>query len=200
MDDLALAHDGDVVGHGEGGAQVLLDQQDREALVAEVGQQAGHPGDHRGGEAVGGLVEQQQARVEQQGAGDGQHLLLPAGELVGAVAAALGELGEEPVDPLRGPRAGAAAAGGDLEVLLAVRSAKTRRPWGTRATPDRATRLAGRPASSRPWRRTLPAVGRSRPMTADSRVDLPAPLRPSRATAWPSPTVRSTPCRTALPP
>jgi hypothetical protein len=76
--DLALAHDRDLVGDGEGGAEVLLDQEDGQALVAEVGEQAGDPGDDRRGEAVGWLVEQEQARVEEQGAGGGQPLLLAA--------------------------------------------------------------------------------------------------------------------------
>ena len=57
MDDLALGQDGDVVGDGEGGAEVLLDQEDGQALVTEVGQEAGDLGDHGGGEAVGRLVE-----------------------------------------------------------------------------------------------------------------------------------------------
>jgi hypothetical protein len=92
VDDLALGQDGDVVGDGEGGAEILLDQEDREALVAEAGQQAGDLGDHGRGETVGGLVEEQEPGVQQQGSGDGEQLLLAAGELVGAVAA-LGELG-----------------------------------------------------------------------------------------------------------
>jgi hypothetical protein len=77
-------------------------------LVAEAGQQAGDLGDHGRGETVGGLVEEQEPGVQQQGSGDGEQLLLAAGELVGAVAA-LGELGEELVGPGRGPRAGGVA-------------------------------------------------------------------------------------------
>jgi hypothetical protein len=50
VDDLALAEHGDLVGDGEGGAQVLLDEMDG----------------HGRGEAVGGLVEQEQPRVEEQ--------------------------------------------------------------------------------------------------------------------------------------
>jgi hypothetical protein len=87
-------------------------------LVSEVGQQGGDPGHHGRGEAVGGLVEQQQAGVQQESPGDGQHLLLAARQLVGAVAAPVRELGEGLVDALRGPAAGGATAGGDLEVLV----------------------------------------------------------------------------------
>ena len=55
-------------------------------------------------QALGRLVEQQQLRVEHQRAGDRQHLLLAARELVAEVGAALGEAREHLVDPRDGPR------------------------------------------------------------------------------------------------
>ena len=50
-----------------------------------------------------------------------------------------------------------------------------------------------RSPSRRPQTSTTPAVGRSSPANSHSRVDLPAPDGPSRATLSPSATVRSTP-------
>jgi hypothetical protein len=68
---------------------------------------------------------------------------------------------------------------------------KTRRPWGTRATPRRTTSSAlggnGSPPS-----RISPSRG-SRPAMALRVEVLPAPLGPMRATISPSPMVRSIP-------
>ena len=68
-----------------------------------------------GGEALGRLVEDEEARVGHQRAADGEHLLLAAGEGAGGLGAALGEAGEELLDAGLGPGAG---AGGGGEVLL----------------------------------------------------------------------------------
>src|SRR3546814_8108259 len=67
-------------------------------------------------QAFSRLVEHQEPRVLQQGPRDRQHLLLAAGELAAAVAAALGKAREGVVDALDGP--GTAAAGGEAEVLV----------------------------------------------------------------------------------
>src|SRR3546814_750391 len=53
----------------------------------------------------------------------------------------------------------------------------------------------GRRARSAPLNRMLPLVLRMRPMIVRNVVVFPTPLRPSRATASPSSTRRSTPCR-----
>jgi hypothetical protein len=78
------------------------------------------PLDQQRREAHRRLVHQQQARPAHQRAPDRQHLLLAAGEGAGELAVALGQRGEQPVDPLEvlGP-AGAVAVevGAHLEVL-----------------------------------------------------------------------------------
>src|SRR5215475_3997257 len=48
---------------------------------------------------------------------------------------------------------------------------------------------------SSPSRQIRPAMGRMKPLTVLSAVDLPLPFAPSRATTSPRPTVRSTPRR-----
>ena len=52
---------------------------------------------------------------------------------------------------------------------------------------------AAQPAMSRSLKRTLPPLGRSRPAISLSRVDLPAPFGPIRATISPAATVKSAP-------
>src|SRR3546814_18043398 len=65
-----------------------------------------------------GLVEQQQLRVEHQGAAEGDHLALPAGKVAGGLAALFEEVGKQPVDALeRLGNARAAQEGAHLQVL-----------------------------------------------------------------------------------
>src|SRR3569623_1097807 len=68
--------------------------------------------------------------------------------------------------------------------------------WNT--NPPRAARTRARPSSSSaessvPSKNTWPAVGRSRPASRPSRVDLPAPEAPTTATASPGKMLRSIP-------
>jgi hypothetical protein len=70
-----------------------------------------------------------------------------------------------------------------------VRCGKSAASWNTSPIPRR---CAGRPVTSVPSTRTRPAVGRSRPETTRRRVDLPAPLGPSRARRSPDATSSET--------
>jgi hypothetical protein len=56
----------------------LVDQEDRGALVAQVGEDIEQLGDHRRRQPKRGLIEQQNSGLRHQPARDGQHLLLPA--------------------------------------------------------------------------------------------------------------------------
>ena len=70
-------------------AEVLLDEQDGHAARLQRRQHlADALHDHRG-EALGRLVEQEHLRAGAQDAGDGEHLLLAAGELGALAGAAL---------------------------------------------------------------------------------------------------------------
>ena len=59
-------------------------------------------------------------------------------------------------------------------------------------SPDRAISYAGRPVTSRPSNRMVPAVVGTRPDTTRATVDLPAPFAPTSATARPVGTANDT--------
>ena len=109
-----------MLGHGQRGASVLLDQQQRDPLPLDGREDLEYlPHQHRG-KPHRGLVQKQQARALQQGARDRQHLLLAAGELAGGKRTSAIQRGE----PLQ-LRLDAVAEvapgvhlGGDLQVLL----------------------------------------------------------------------------------
>ena len=131
------------------------------------------------------LVQDQQPRIEQQRAGDRQHLLLAAGKLPAAVLLALGEPREQLVDARDGPRAGPLQR--HAQVFL-------HRQVGEDAPPLRHVADAeGGDAERRQARGLLaehPHTCRERsgvrPIRLLSVVVLPAPLRPSSAVILPS--------------
>ena len=81
MHDLAPLHDIDAIGDFEGQRQVLLGDQDcKPHLVPQPGDEVTQdPYDLRR-QSFRRLVQQQQARAGHQGASDGEHLLLTAGQ------------------------------------------------------------------------------------------------------------------------
>lgn len=84
-------------------AQVLFDQQDRHAFGFQLAQDLDDLVDNQGRQAFGRFVEQDDGRIEHQGARDGHHLLLAARELEAAVGAALLQARKQRVDALQGP-------------------------------------------------------------------------------------------------
>ena len=99
--DAAVDHHADAIGHVDRDAEVLLDQQHRDlALGGQPAQRGHHLLDDDRREPFGGLVHHQQARLEQQGAADRQHLLLAAGKLRAAMALALCQPREHGIDAL----------------------------------------------------------------------------------------------------
>ena len=72
------------IGDGERQRRHLIDQQDRDALVAQLGENVEQLVDHRRRKPERRLVEQQDARLRHQPARDREHLLLAAGEQSGA--------------------------------------------------------------------------------------------------------------------
>ena len=71
----------DPLGGRERALDVLLDQHDRGALAADVGERAIDLLDHDGSKPERYLVAQQEPRIRHQRATDRRHLLLAAGEL-----------------------------------------------------------------------------------------------------------------------
>ena len=106
--DAAAVHHGDVVGQLAGQLVVLLDQQDGE--VAARRQRADRRLDVLDDgrlDALGGLVEQQQLRPGDQGAADGQLLLLAAGQVAAAPRQHVRQRREQLEHLVRHPRFGA---------------------------------------------------------------------------------------------
>jgi hypothetical protein len=75
---------------------------------------------HQRRQTLGRFVEDQQARVGDEGATDRQHLLLAAGKLVAEVSRPLPEAREQAVDPGRGPRLALPAAIGEKSQQMLV--------------------------------------------------------------------------------
>jgi hypothetical protein len=72
--------------------------------------------------------------------------------------------------------------------------------WYERASPLRENRCGGSPATSSPFRKMRPPVGRSTPVTQLKKVLLPAPLGPMIARISPRGTVRLTLSTAVSPP
>src|ERR1041385_8161396 len=92
----AVLHHIVAVGHRRGEAKVLLDQEDREALLLQRTDGLADLLDDDGGEPLGRLVEQEKPRPGAQDPANRQHLLLAARQL-GALAGPepLLEIGEQ---------------------------------------------------------------------------------------------------------
>src|SRR5215470_5784948 len=113
VDHRAALDDRRPVGDAE---HLLLVQDRRHALVADdAPQRQQQLLDQDRGESLERLVEQHDARIEDQGAADREHLLLAAGELVTEIAAAFLEPRKQLVDARLGPCAGPGHGG---EILL----------------------------------------------------------------------------------
>ena len=102
----AFDHDDGPVGECQRRPDILLDQQDRRTLGADLGPGGEDEVDHGGGEAGRGLVQHQDGGLDQKRPGDGQHLPLAAREPARRQPMALGEVGKEREDrsPAASPR------------------------------------------------------------------------------------------------
>ena len=150
--------------------------------LAQLSQQVVHPEPGEGVERPERLVGQQQLRLAHQRAGQGDPLLLAAGQLLGQARSRPGEpdLGERCAARARARRAI------DSEHDVVEHAC----PWQQPRVLKHHRRCSGTASvpSPAPW---------SRPATARSNVLLPEPLRPSSATNSPARDVRSIPWSTA---
>ena len=86
--------DGVPVGQPDQALDVLVDDQRGLTRLAQSREAQPDLLAHQRRQSLGGLVENQQARVGQQRTADRQHLLLAAGQLVAHVLLPLGEAGK----------------------------------------------------------------------------------------------------------
>src|SRR5712675_2222804 len=101
FDDSPVFHDEIAIGDGRCEAEILLDQENGEALLLESPNGAADLLDDDRREAFGRLVEQEQPRAGAQDAADGEHLLLAPRQLAAlARAQALLEVGKQREDAI----------------------------------------------------------------------------------------------------
>src|SRR5258706_7413533 len=108
--DPAGIQDDDIIGETERELGVLLDEQDRLALLLQPGDGAPDLCDDQRRKSLRGLVHQQHAWIAHQGTSDRQHLLLAAGKRTRHLLEAFLELREQSEHARQGPgRSGAGA-------------------------------------------------------------------------------------------
>ena len=108
-----------MLGDGEGHAGILLHEQHPGALAVDLHDDVADLLHQHGGQAQAGLIEQQVAGGRHECAADGQHLLLPAGQVAGDELGPLLQVGEQAVDPVQTlVEALVVRVGAEAEVLL----------------------------------------------------------------------------------
>src|SRR5580692_485569 len=161
---IALVHDPAVVQHVSAigdldrRAHVLLDEQNREAFPPGRDDNSEHVLDNQRREALRRLVEHEQLGVQDQGAGDRQHLLLAARELRALVPSAFGKARKRLVDTGNRPRAG--PLDGDQQVLVDRQIGEDAPPFWHIADAGPSDPEGGNPVTSAPNTATLPVRGR----------------------------------------
>src|SRR5260370_4633829 len=100
VDDAPMLHDVMPVGHGGREPEILLDEEDREALRLQATDGGADLLDDHRRQALRRLVQQQQARARAEDARDGKQLLLAAREPRALAAPALAAGAGQPVDRL----------------------------------------------------------------------------------------------------
>jgi hypothetical protein len=200
LDDLTVIDDGDVAAQGLGFLEVMRGEDDRRALRVETGQELPHAAAHLDIHAGGRLIEDQQARLVDQGAGNHQAPLHAAGQGPGRVVALVPQTQFAQV--LLGALAGqfrwqavvAGLVGDDIEHLLEQVEVELLRHdadefLGTgEVRIDIHTVHGNRPSVLSTREQMMPMV-----------VDLPAPFGPSRAKKSPCCTSRLMPLSAANP-
>ena len=125
---------------------VLLDQQNGQPLLLELGDRLPQALDDDRRQPFRRLVHDQAIGIGHQPAADGEHLLLAAGQRLGALAPALAQPRKQRIDPLQAPAVALGAVPGDQEIVLDAERRK--HPAALRHQPDAAAhdgerRIAG---------------------------------------------------------
>ncbi len=101
MDDLAVIHHQHLVAEFARGMEILFDQKDGGAAALDLGQAFDQRHHDRRRQALGRLVDQEQLARLDDGAGDGEHLLLSAGQEACARQPETPQRREESENPLQ---------------------------------------------------------------------------------------------------
>src|SRR5450755_3452098 len=117
-DDLAAIENAEAPGNPAGEGQLLLDQQHGDPFVDQSDDDLADLVNDVGLNPLGGLVEDQQLRIERQRAPHRQLLLLPAGEIPAPAPQHLLEHREQREHALRDLAVGTLATASDEQVLL----------------------------------------------------------------------------------
>ena len=99
---LAPLHEHGPFGDGGGDVHGLLDDDHRRALRGQLADDVDQVGDDGRGQAEGELVDDEEPGPAQHGLGDGEHLLLAAGQRRRLLVEESFEAGEQLEDPLAG--------------------------------------------------------------------------------------------------
>jgi hypothetical protein len=197
LDNASAGHQKRLVGGRQRPRRVLFHQQDGDAGTRQLMNDAKNFVGNQRRQTEAGFVQQQQARPGHQRTAHGQHLLLAAGQGPGSLVFAFGQAAEAIKDI-------AACAGDSPFVRFSERPppapgfpprSDARKPPGPRGSgPGRYAPSAPAIAGDGPIQQHVsPPEGFISPMMHFSKVVLPAPLAPTRATVSPGSTVRSTP-------
>src|SRR5699024_5192270 len=195
-------HEHHLVGDLTGEAHLMGHHDHGHAVGREVLEHREHLRDQLRVQGAGGLVEEHQLGVHRERPGDGDALLLPAGELRGVVVGAV-----ESAAAFGRPRTW---TGASITLPSAVRCGKRWKRWKTMPMRERwaaisllvsfcqrpSGRASGRYPCTSPSMRTRPALGSSSWLMQRSRVDLPEPEGPTSTATSPACTVRSQPFST----
>src|SRR5258705_3708175 len=84
------------VGNGQCAIEILFDQQDRQPLALQIKNDSFEMLHHHRRQAFGGLVHQDQLRIDHQRSADREHAALAAGQLSAAVMSPLRKSWENP--------------------------------------------------------------------------------------------------------
>src|SRR5271155_5584643 len=94
-----MFHNVVAIGHSGSEAEILLDQQDGEALRLERTDCAPDLLDDNRREAFSRFIKQQEPRTSPQDAADGEHLLLTPGQFRALTAETFAQIGKQLEDP-----------------------------------------------------------------------------------------------------
>ena len=126
----ALHQDRGAIGERQSGARILLDEDDRHAAVADVGEPCEHHLDQFRRQTRGWFVEHQRLWTHEHRARDCQHLPLAAGKSSGGQAALAREIGKGLVQSRRSGRAQRLRqdTGGELQIVVDAHARRRRSP------------------------------------------------------------------------